>query len=197
MRLCTQAVLYIDTRKIAERMAFSKAISTISSRENIIPRELKLWSYMWDRNLPAARQPKRPMDLYAQSRSQLDAWKISFDNFMRGQSHTFGSKQLRGAALFQIHRTTVHVKARISEPDLDDTRSINNSYNGPKKVVAFEPEFQDIIRLARSLTNAAEEDAKAGKPPFTFSIDLGLLAPLYCMPLYSSNYHLTLTWFYE
>lgn len=198
MRLCIQAILYIDTREIPERMAFAKVISTISSQENIIPREFKSLDaarrsllqasdtlfrggYMWDGNLPSAFQPKEAMDLYVQSRSQLDAWNISFENFMRSQSHTFDSKQLRAAALCKIHYTTVHIICRVTEPDLGDTRSIKNSYNDPKKAAVFEPEFQAIVSLAKSLINATGEDAKAGKPPFTFSADLGLVAPLYCM----------------
>ncbi|KAB8297250.1 hypothetical protein EYC80_002617 [Monilinia laxa] len=196
MRLCIQAILYVDTREITERMAFAKVISTISNRENIIPREFKSLDaarrsllqasdtlfrggYMWDGNLPTACQPKRAMDLYVKSRSQLDAWKISFENFMRSQSHTFDSKQLRGAALCKIHFTTVHIICRVTEPDLEDTRSIKNSFNDPKKAAVFEPEFQAIVSLAKSLINAAEEDTKAGKPSFTFSADLGLIAPLY------------------
>ncbi|KAA8568375.1 hypothetical protein EYC84_007411 [Monilinia fructicola] len=109
----------------------------------------------------------------------LDAWNISFENFMRSQSHTFDSKQLRAAALCKIHYTTVHIICRVTEPDLGDTRSIKNSYNDPKKAAVFEPEFQAIVSLAKSLINATGEDAKAGKPPFTFSADLGLVAPLY------------------
>ncbi|KAJ8065699.1 hypothetical protein OCU04_006371 [Sclerotinia nivalis] len=196
MRLCIQAILYIDTRETSERMAFAKVISTISSRENIIPREFKnldearrsllqasdnlfRGGYMWDGNLPPTCQPKAAMDLYVQSCSQLDAWKVSFENFMRSQSHTFNSKQLRGAALCKVHYTTVHIIARVTEPDLDDPRIIRNSCNDPKKSAMFEPEFQVVVSLARSLINAAEADAKAGKPSFTFSTDLGLIAPLY------------------
>ncbi|APA10623.1 hypothetical protein sscle_06g053930 [Sclerotinia sclerotiorum 1980 UF-70] len=195
-RLCIQAILYIDTRETSERMAFAKVISTISSRENTIPSEFKnldaarrtllqasdnlfRGAYMWDDDLPPTCQPKELMDLYVQSRSQLDAWKVSFENFMKSKSHTFNSKQLRGAALCKLHYTTVHIIARVSAPDLDDPRILRNSCNDPKKSAMFEPEFQVVVSLARSLINAAEEDAKAGKPPFTFSTDLGLIAPLY------------------
>ncbi|ESZ93001.1 hypothetical protein SBOR_6622 [Sclerotinia borealis F-4128] len=204
MRLCIQAILYIDTRTIPERMAFARVISTTSSRENIIPREFKnldvarrsllqasdslfRGGYLWDGNLPAACQPSGAMDLYVQSRSQLDAWKDSFENFMRSQSHTFDSKQLRGAALCKIHYTTVHIMARVTEPDLNDTRSIKHSNNDPKKSSVFELEFQMVVNLARSLINAAEEDSKAGKSSLTFSTDLGLIAPLYYTCVKSPN----------
>lgn len=198
MRLCIQAILYIDSREIPERMAFAEVISSISSRENIIPKEFQSLdaarrsliqasdslfrgSYMWDGNLPTACQPQGAIDLYVQSRSQLDAWRISFENFMRNQSLTFDSKQLRGAVLCKMHYTTMHIMARAVEPDLEDTRMAKDSCNDPQKFAGFEPEFQTIVSLARSLINAAEEDAKAGKPAFTFSTDSGLIAPLFCM----------------
>ncbi|KAF7879166.1 hypothetical protein EAF04_000365 [Stromatinia cepivora] len=201
MRLFIQAILYIGTRETAERRAFTKVISTISSRENIIPREFKnldesrrsllqasnnlfRGGHMWDDNLPPACQPKGVMDLCVQSRSQLDAWKVSFENFMRSQSHTFDSKQLRGAALCKVHYITTHIIAKISEPGPD---VINNTCDDNKKSAMFEPEFQVVVSLARSLINAAEEDAKAGKPSFTFSTDLGLIAPLYYICIQSPS----------
>ncbi|KAF7934218.1 uncharacterized protein EAE97_008578 [Botrytis byssoidea] len=204
MRLCIQAILYIDTRETPERMAFAKVISTISTRENIIPREFKNLNaarrsllhasdslfrggYLWDGNLPSACQPKSAMDLYVKSRTQLDAWRVSFENFMKSHSHTFDSKQLRGAALCKVHYATVHIMARVTELDPDDPRMIKDFINEPKKFAVFDSEFQVIVSLARSLINAAEEDAKAGRPAFTFSTDLGLIAPLYFTCIKSLN----------
>ncbi|EMR86179.1 hypothetical protein ACHAPC_005395 [Botrytis cinerea] len=204
MRLCIQAILYIDTREVPERMAFAKVISTISTRENIIPREFEnldaarrsllhasdslfRGGYLWDGNLPFACQPKLAMDLYVKSRAQLDAWRGSFESFMKSQSHTFDSKQLRGAVLCKVHYATVHIMARVSELDLNDPRIIRDSVNDPKKFAVFDSEFQIIVSLARSLINAAEEDAKAGRPAFTFSTDLGLIAPLYFTCVKSLN----------
>ncbi|KAF7948837.1 hypothetical protein EAE96_008020 [Botrytis aclada] len=204
MRLCIQAILYIDTREVPERMAFAKVISTISTRENIIPTEFKALDearrgllhasdslfrggYLWDGNLPSICQPKSVMDLYVKSRAELDAWRVSFENFMKSQSHTFDSKQLRGAALCKLHHTTVHIMARVTELDLEDPRIVKDSVNDPKKFIVFDSDFRVIVSLARSLINASEEDAKAGRPAFTFSTDLGLIAPLYYTCMKSTN----------
>jgi hypothetical protein len=198
MRLCIQAVLYIDTRSEADRTAFALSIMTISRRKNVIAEEFPdletarrslyqitegLFSvfYMCDGSIPMVQQPAEAMILYEQYRHELSQWIIGFENLMKHKSLKFNSKQLRGAAICKLHYIVVNIMAKMSIPDPEDLRTSRETSNDPSKTAKYEDEFWIVVSLARSLINAAEQDAKEGKPGLTFSTDSGLVAPLYCM----------------
>ncbi|PQE03011.1 C6 zinc finger domain protein [Rutstroemia sp. NJR-2017a BVV2] len=196
MRLCIQAVLYIDTQSEADRTAFALSVMTISKRKNVIAEEFPNLEaarrslnqtaeglfgvfYMCDGSVPMAQQPAEAIILYEQYRHELNQWIISFENLMKHKSARFNSKQLRGAAMCKLHYIIVNIMARVSIPDSEDLRSSRESSNDPSKTAKYENEFWIVVSLARSLINAAEQDVKEGKPPLTFSTDSGLVAPLY------------------
>lgn len=64
-------------------------------------------------------------------------------------------------------------------PDLNDLRAMAEAVNAAEAFMEYIDDFQIIINLSRSLIAAAEQDAQNGKPPLTFSTDLGLIGPLY------------------
>ena len=64
-------------------------------------------------------------------------------------------------------------------PDMSDMRAIAHVVNAVEQFIEYIDYFQIITNLSRSLIAAAEQDAKDGKPPLTFSSDLGLIGPLY------------------
>lgn len=96
---------------------------------------------------------------------------------MLSQSKYLSSKNIQGAALLKIHHATVNIMAGV-RPNMSDTRSLYEAIN-VERLLAYSGDFQIIVNLSRSLIAAAEEDARNGKPPLTFSSDLGLIGPLY------------------
>lgn len=97
---------------------------------------------------------------------------------MMAKSGGFTSKELRGAALLKIHYTTVGIMASV-RPNLDDMSALAEAVNKTENFMAYIDDFQIVLNLSRSLIAAAEQDTKNGKPPLTFSTDLGLVGPLY------------------
>lgn len=63
-------------------------------------------------------------------------------------------------------------------PDMSDMRTVSEAVN-LERFLDYLDDFEIIINLSRSLIAAAEQDGKSGKPPLTFSSDLGLIGPLY------------------
>ena len=87
------------------------------------------------------------------------------------------SREVQGAALLKIHYTTAKIMASI-RPDMSDMRALFEAVNAAR-FLEYLDDFQIVINLSRPLIVAAEQDAKNGKPPLTFSSDLGLIGPLY------------------
>jgi len=110
--------------------------------------------------------------------AQLRDWNFAYEKFMNAKSQSFTSKQIRGAALLKIHHTTAYIMAGCNPPP-DDYRAMAEALNCPVTFKRFTNEFQTIINLSRSLITTAEQDARNGKAPLTFSTDLGLIGPLY------------------
>jgi len=96
---------------------------------------------------------------------------------MVSKSKDLTSREVRGAALLKIHHTTAKIMAGV-RPDMSDMRAVFEPVNA-EKFLEYLDDFQTVINLSRSLIAAAEQDAKNGKPPLTFSSDLGLIGPLY------------------
>ena len=110
--------------------------------------------------------------------AQLRDWNLAYENFMNAKSHSFTSKQIRGAALLKILHTTAYVMAACNPP-VEDYRDMAEALYGSTACHKFTKEFQTIINLSRSLITTAEQDARNGIPSLTFSTDLGLIGPLY------------------
>ena len=97
---------------------------------------------------------------------------------MLAKSQDLNSKEIRGAALLKIHHTTAKIMATV-RPDMNDLRAISEVVNAAEVFINYIDDFQLIVDLSRSLIAAVEQDVKNGKPPLTFSADLGLIGPLY------------------
>lgn len=123
-------------------------------------------------------QPQEAKKMFLRYTRQISAWNKSFEKFMATKSHTLDIKQLRGAALLKIHQLISTIMRDVT-PDETDTRGIATSVNDREKFRRYESDFRIVVSLARSLVMAAEQDKKMGKPPLTFSTDLGLVGPLY------------------
>lgn len=108
----------------------------------------------------------------------MQTWNKSFEKFMAAKSHLLNSKELRGAALLKIHQI-ISTMMKDVKPDESDPRHISQALNDRNNFLGFNSEFRIVVNLARSLILAAEQDKKAGKPPLTFSTDLGLVGPLW------------------
>jgi hypothetical protein len=93
------------------------------------------------------------------------------------KSKDLTSREVQGAALLKIHHTTAKIMAGV-RPDMSDMRALFEAVNA-EKFLEYLDDFQIVINLSRPLIAAAEQDAKNGKPPLTFSSDLGLIGPLY------------------
>jgi hypothetical protein len=74
---------------------------------------------------------------------------------------------VQGAALLKIHHTTAKIMAGV-RPDMSDMRAPLEVVNAEKSLEYLD-DFQIIINLSTPLIAAAEQDAKNGKPPLTFS----------------------------
>jgi len=131
-----------------------------------------------DGSKPRISQPPEAFTMFEKYSAQLRDWNLAYEKFMNAKSHSFTSKQIRGAALLKIHHTTAYVMAACNPP-VDDCRALAEALNCPTTFTKFTKEFQTIINLSRSLITTAEQDARNGIAPLTFSTDLGLIGPLY------------------
>ena len=110
--------------------------------------------------------------------TQLQAWNPAYEKFMAAKSKSLSGRELRGAAVLKIHATVLKIMAEAS-PSLDDDRPTGEAMND---YVTFEPftnDFRIVVALCKSIIAAAEQDVKLGRPALTFSMDLGILGPLY------------------
>lgn len=96
---------------------------------------------------------------------------------MASKSIGMTNREVQGATLLKIHHTTAKIMAGV-RPDMTDLGAAVNGVNA-EEFLGYSNDFQIIINLSRPLVAAAEQDAKNGKPPLTFSSDLGLIGPLY------------------
>lgn len=135
--------------------------------------------YLHDPDLPHSSQSQMAGYQYEKYADQVAAWGSVFGNFMSSRSEKLNTKELRGAALLKIQHTAATIMATSLRPDPHDPRPLAKVVNAPNKLRSFLPEFQTIVNLSRSLVTAAEADARSGKPPLTFSTDLGIIGPLF------------------
>lgn len=195
LRLCVQSIMYVDTRSVPERKLFASELTYVCQKGGEVPETFETLEeartsvmeaanglfnmfYMYEPNKPCVDQDPRIHVLYEKYSAQLAAWNVAYERFMNAKSHTFTSKQIRGAALLKIHHITATVMA-AGNPSLDDSRAVAQALNCPRQMQRFTVEFQTIVRLCRSLITTAEQDARNGKAPLTFSADLGVIGPLY------------------
>jgi hypothetical protein len=127
-------------------------------------------------DLPIILQPTG-LAIFNKYTSQLSLWNLAFEKFMESKSKDLSSREVQGAALLKIHHTTAKIMAGV-HPDVSDMRAVFEAVNA-EIFLEYLDDFQIITNLSRPLIAAAEQDAKNGKPPLTFSSDLGLIGPLY------------------
>ncbi|KAE9362835.1 hypothetical protein N431DRAFT_564987 [Stipitochalara longipes BDJ] len=197
MRLSIQSIIYVGTRSTHYQTAFARELMDVSAKEIVISEEFESLEearnalnqaadglfrvlYMWDGDLPAHLQPRESLEIFT---SQLSLWNLAFEKFMVSKSKDLTSREVRGAALLKIHHTTAKIMAGVC-PDMSDMSPVFESVDAERFLfLKYLDDFQIVIDLSRPLIAAAEQDAKNGKPPLTFSSDLGLIGPLYyvCM----------------
>jgi len=203
MRLSVQAIIYLDTRNTSERRAFVEELMKTSFRSSDVTDTFETIEdarngindameglfrmfYFCDGDLPFCFQPSEAFELYDKYSTKLKEWNTSFDKFMTAKSHTFNSRQIRGAALLKIQHTAAKIIAETSKPDISETIPIDAVY-GRRNYEPFKNDFKSIVNLSRSLITASEVDAKNGNPSLTFSTDLGVLGPLYIVCVHSEE----------
>lgn len=194
IRLSIQSIIYVETRGTHDKTAFARKLMDVSRKEIIISEEFESLEearnaldqvadglfrafYMWDEDLPIALQPTESLAIFDKYASQLSLWNLAFDKFMISKIKDLTSREVQGAALLRIHYTTAKIMAGV-RPDMSDMRALFEAVNA-EKFLEYLNDFQIVINLSRPLIAAAEQDAKNGKPPLTFSSDLGLIGPLY------------------
>ncbi|TVY82505.1 Beauvericin cluster-specific repressor BEA4 [Lachnellula suecica] len=195
LRLSVQSIMYIDTRRTEDRKSFARELTHVCHRKGGMPKMFESLEearscmheaadglfrmfYSLDGSKPMFDQTPEAWDMFQKYSTHLDDWNIAYGKFMRAKQHTFTSKQIRGAALLKIHHTCAHIMAACN-PGRTDYRAMAEALNCPSTFSRFTAEFQTIINLSRSLITTAEQDARNGKAPLTFSTDLGLIGPLY------------------
>ncbi|PQE13475.1 putative UPC2 Regulatory involved in control of sterol uptake protein [Rutstroemia sp. NJR-2017a WRK4] len=193
-RLSIQSIVYVETKSKNDKMAFARKLIDASEQEIIILEEFEglkearnaldqaadgLFSafYMWDADIPFVSQPPESLALFNKYASQLSLWNLAFTKFMASKSKILASRELQAAALLKIHHTTVKIMAGI-QPEMSDIRPLSEVLSA-QRFLGYVDDFQIIINLSRPLIATAEQDANNGKPPVTFSSDLGLIGPLY------------------
>jgi hypothetical protein len=195
VRLSVQAIIYVDTISIPDRRAFAHSLIAIACHEMAIPEEFETLEEarrglnqaanglfqmfdMCDGDLPLGFQPAETFELFEKYNAQLQSWNLAYEKFMAAKGRSLTSKEVRGAALLKIHHTAAKVLAGV-RPDPNDLSALASAVNSSEKFLEFVDDFNIIINLSKSLIAAAEQDALNGKPPLTFSTDLGLIGPLY------------------
>ncbi|KFY23148.1 hypothetical protein V493_06049 [Pseudogymnoascus sp. VKM F-4281 (FW-2241)] len=194
MRLSIQATIYVETRSTHDKTAFARKLMDVPGKEIVISEEFESLEearnaldqaadglfrafYMWDEDLPIALQPIESLAIFDKYTSQLSLWNLAFETFMVSKSKDLSSREVQGAALLKIHHTTAKIMAGV-RPDMSDMRALSEAVNA-EKFLEYMDDFQIVINLSRPLIAAAEQDAKNGEPPLTFSSDMGLIGPLY------------------
>jgi len=128
-------------------------------------------------DLPIILQSTESLVIFDKYTSQLSLWNLAFEKFMVSKSNDLTSREVQGAALLKIHHTTTKMMAGV-RPDMGDMRALSEAVQVGRLWEHLD-DFQVVINLSRPLIAATEQDAKNGKPPLTFSSDLGLIGPLY------------------
>ncbi|KAH8648211.1 hypothetical protein BGZ60DRAFT_390695 [Tricladium varicosporioides] len=194
MRLSIQSIIYVETKSTHDKTAFARELMDVLGKEIVISEEFENLEearnalnqaanglirafYMWDVGLPVALQPTESHSIFDKYTSQLSLWNLAFEKFMVSKGKDLTSREVQGAALLKIHHTTTKIMAGV-RPDMSDMRPLSEAVNA-ETFVKYLGDFQIVINLLRPLIAAAEQDAKNGKPPLTFSSDLGLIGPLY------------------
>ena len=204
VRLSSQAIMYMDTRGTANRVAFSTDLQMIKKSETHIPESfdtLETTRLALEANVEEAfrfilmcdgqkRWRDQPPEAWvlrdACTRNNL-LWNKAFENFMNTHSTKLDSKQLRGAALLKIQHMGIKIMTDSAPSILGDDRSTQEVHNDPATYVNLENDFETIVKLSKSLLSAAELDAKNGRPSLSFSTDMGIIAPLYYTATHSTN----------
>ena len=195
IRLSIQAILYIERAETTGRRTFALKITEFSEDEEDIPESFASLEeardsfnqavnslfrlfYLLNVDLPYSAQ-NETFPLHARYNKRLAEWSISFDKFMQTNNSRLSSKELRGAAMLKMQHMTVNIMAHAGSPKLDDPRPIAEVISELELFEPYNADFEIIIKLARSLIAASEEDSKSGKSPLNFSADLGIIGPLY------------------
>ncbi|TVY55313.1 putative transcriptional regulatory protein [Lachnellula cervina] len=193
-RLSLQSIIYVDTKSTHDQAAFATKLMDVSRKEFVIPEEFESLGearnaldqaadglfrafYIMDADLPVVLQPIESLAIYDRYTSQLSLWNLAFERFMVSKSKDLSSKDIQGAGLMKIHHTTAKIMAGV-RPDMSDMRAMSEAVT-TERFLEYLDDFKIVINLSRPLIAAAEQDAKNGKPPFTFSSNLGLIGPLY------------------
>ncbi|TVY46579.1 Transcriptional regulatory protein [Lachnellula occidentalis] len=195
LRLSVQSILYVDTRDPEDRHNFATELTLVCHTKEGVPETFETLEearsclmegadglfrmfYLTDGRKPMISQPAEAFNMFEKYSAQLRDWNLAYEKFMNSHSHSFSSKQIRGAALLKIHHMTAYIMAACT-PSIDDFRCMGEAINCPTTFTKFTNEFITIINLCRSLITTAEQDARNGITPLTFSTDLGLIGPLY------------------
>lgn len=127
--------------------------------------------------LPIVLQPMSLLTAFDRYKSGLSLWNRAFEEFMHRNSQDLSSKEMQGVTLLKIHYTSTKIMAARCPGT--NTRLGSAELLGPKEYVPYLEDFQAIVDMSRPLIATAEQDTQHGKPPLTFSSDMGLIAPLY------------------
>ncbi|KAF7959577.1 hypothetical protein EAE96_001193 [Botrytis aclada] len=193
-RLSLQSFLYIEAKNMHDRTSFVEKLIDISGKDTVMFEEFKSIEdarngldqvtdalfrtfYMMERFLPIILQPAESRAEFDKYTSQLFLWNLAFEQFMLSRGKNFTSREVQGAALLKIHHTTLKIMAAMF-PDISDMTVVAEMVD-TNRFLKYLDDFQIIIDLSRSLIVAAEQDAMNGRPPLTFSSDLGVIGPLY------------------
>ncbi|KAH9215099.1 hypothetical protein DL95DRAFT_425192 [Leptodontidium sp. 2 PMI_412] len=193
-RLSMQSIIYVETRCAADKAAFARKLMAVTGKDDVIPDEFKYLEearnslnqaadglfgvfYLWDEDLPVVLQPTESLAMLDKYTSQLSRWNLAYEKFMVSKSKYLTSREVQGAALLKIHHTTAKIIANL-HADTDDMREVSKIVH-TRTFLKCLNDFEIVINLSRPLIAAVEQDAKNGKPPLTFSSDMGLIGPLY------------------
>lgn len=117
-------------------------------------------------NVTSGGQPYNPLAEFGRLDSDSIKWLSAFDNYVARFAPTMDSRELRGATLLRIHYLFGFINLHKS---LQPEQGAFDTYNS---------HFDQMVSLSSTLMRSSEgPDPKSTRPGF--SLDLGIIAPLY------------------
>ena len=117
---------------------------------------------------PASKgsEPLSLLTEFGRLNSYLIQWISAFDMFIERSTSTMTSRELRGATLLRIHYLCGFI---VVHKSIQPQQCAFDTYNS---------QFEQIVSLSTALADSTEGPDSASPTP-AFSVDFGLIAPLY------------------
>ena len=117
-------------------------------------------------SMASGPEPFNPLVEFGRLDSYLIQWLRAFDKFLEQNTASMGSKELRGATLLRIHYLCAFI---VLHKSIRPEQCAFDTYNS---------HFDQMVSLSSAFVHSTEGPDPTSATP-AFSIDLGIIAPLY------------------